>query len=132
MGSGGVGKSYLIKIICNHIKFLTFGDLSNPVIVAAPTGVAARAVKGTTLHKAFKLPVEKDSAVQHKPLRGLQLQNLRNSIRNLKLVIIDEFSMMSYEVFRTIHLRLQEVFKNTELFGGISVLLVGNAEIINQ
>ncbi|CAG7718844.1 unnamed protein product, partial [Allacma fusca] len=36
-----------------------------------------------------------------------------------------EFSMMSYEVFRTIHMRLQEVFKNTELFGGISVLLVG-------
>ncbi|CAG7727909.1 unnamed protein product, partial [Allacma fusca] len=126
VGSGGAGKSYLIKIICNHIKFLTFGDLNNPVIVAAPTGVAARAIKGTTLHKAFKLPVEKNSAVQHKPLRGQNLQNLRNSLKNLKLVIIDEFSMMSYEVFRTIHLRLQEVFKNTELFGGISVMLVGD------
>ncbi|CAG7730706.1 unnamed protein product [Allacma fusca] len=93
MGSGGVGKSYLIKIICNHIKFLTFGDLNNPVVVAAPTGVAARAIKGTTLHKAFKLPVEKTSAVQHKPLKGQCLQNLRNSLKNLKLVIIDEFSV---------------------------------------
>ncbi|CAG7691190.1 unnamed protein product, partial [Allacma fusca] len=33
---------------------------------------------------------------------------------------------MSYEVFRTIHLRLPEVYKNTELFGGIIVLLVGD------
>ncbi|CAG7786832.1 unnamed protein product [Allacma fusca] len=48
---------------------------------------------GTTLHKAFKLPVEKTSAVQHKPLRGQYLQNLRNSLKNLKLVIIDEFSV---------------------------------------
>ena len=83
---------------------------------------------GITLHKALALPIEKGSAVQHTPLRSRKLSQLRNRFRGLKLFVIDEFSFLSYEVLRTAHCRLQEIYDNSEFFGGVNVFLVGKLE----
>jgi len=42
-------------------------------------------------------------------------------------MIIDEISMLSYKNLRMIHLRLQEFKNNDKLFGGVNILLFGDA-----
>ena len=47
--------------------------------------------------------------------------------KDIKWVIIDEMSMISYPVLRTIHLRLQQFKDNQQdLFGGCNIILMGD------
>ena len=41
-------------------------------------------------------------------------------------VVVDEFSMVSSDNLYNLHKRLQEIFMSQDLFGGRSVLLVGD------
>ena len=44
------------------------------VIVCAPSGVAAKAIGGRTLHNAFNLPIERDGQpLTYEPLKGLEI-----------------------------------------------------------
>jgi len=72
-GPGGVGKSFLAKLIIDVINISFDTDLMNlrsHVLVAAPTGVAAKAINGRTLHNAFSLPIEKFGLGNYTPLKG--------------------------------------------------------------
>ena len=54
--------------------------------------------------------------------------SLQNQFSELKVIIIDEISMVSNDLLFYIHLRLTEIFgtKNGELFGDLSVIAVGD------
>jgi len=97
------------------------------VEVTALTGVAARLINGRTLHSAFflKNAIEKGKPTVYRQLTGQRLEDARRKWRHIKWLIIDEISMVSYEILRSIHLRLQE-FKNNELFGDVNILLFGD------
>jgi hypothetical protein len=72
-GPGGVGKSFLAKVIIDLINLsldIDHFNLKTNVLVAAPTGVAAKAIGGRTLHNAFALPIEKYSIGVYNPLKG--------------------------------------------------------------
>jgi hypothetical protein len=53
---------------------------------------------------------------------------MRLSLAELKLIIIDEISMLSNMGLPHIHQRLKEIFvtPNSELFAGISILVFGD------
>ena len=51
---------------------------------------------------------------------------MRNSLSQLRLLIIDEVSMVSNLNLTYIHLRLEEIFGKQDWFGGINVLFVGD------
>ena len=51
---------------------------------------------------------------------------MRNSLSQLRLLIIDEVSMVSSLNLAYIHLRLDEIFAKDEWFGGVNVLFVGD------
>ena len=51
---------------------------------------------------------------------------MRTNLRHLKLLIIDEVSMVSSLNLAYIHLRLQELFGGDEWFGGRNILFVGD------
>jgi len=73
-GPGGVGKSFLAKIIIDAINLTYDTDILNlkkHIMVAAPTGVAAKAIAGRTLHNAFSLPIEKFKLGQYTPIKGI-------------------------------------------------------------
>ena len=42
------------------------------------------------------------------------------------MVIIDEISMISYEQFREINLRLQQLKEIDQFFGGVNIILMGD------
>jgi len=81
-GLGGVGKSFLAKIIIDLIDLsldIDAKNLKKNVIVAAPTGVAAKAIAGRTLHNAFSLPIEKFGLGNYVGLKGLDYLFLINN-----------------------------------------------------
>ena len=127
-GGGGVGKSYLIKTIAQWSeKVLRDGsgrdNLDMPtVLLLAYTGVAAKNIGGTTLHTGLNFKFGADML----DFSSEKLDETRKSLENVEIVIIDEFSMVSSDNLYNLDKRLKEIFLSKEIFGGRSVLLVGD------
>jgi ATP-dependent DNA helicase PIF1 len=120
-GPGGTGKSRVIhvmsRMICGKLK----SDLP-PVIVSAPTGLAAFNIGGSTIHRILCLPVEHGKPADYSRLNQEQLMTIRSTLKNLKLLIVDEVSMVSSLTLLYMHLRLTEIMCCDDVFGGISVV----------
>ena len=111
-GSGGVGKSHVIKLV--HSDTLKLLKLSGSlqlddvtVLLTAPTDVAAFNINGMTLHSALLLGRTKYSSFE--PLNHDRLNTLRSKLSHLMLVIIDEVSMVGANMLLEIHNRLQQI-----------------------
>ena len=51
---------------------------------------------------------------------------MKTTLRNVKVVVIDEVSMVSSLTLAYVHLRLEEIFGGDEWFGSTNMLLVGD------
>lgn len=115
-GGAGVGKSQLIKSIYQSLLRL-FRGRAGPVedtpeiLIVSYTGKAAHNVGGITAHSAFSLTIGQ-SASSFKPLSEKTLQALYNRLCKLKLVIIDEISMLGERTLNQINCRLNQVCMN--------------------
>ena len=130
-GSGGTGKSYIARIVIDMINLQynhnMVPSISKNVLVAAPTGVAAKNIKGVTCHSAFSLPIEKFKLGEYLKLKGKKLAMLRTKFTRTRWLIIDEISMISYQVLRQINLRCQEIKEVYDKhFGNLNVILMGD------
>jgi ATP-dependent DNA helicase PIF1 len=72
---------------------IDYQDLTQPqgwiVAVLAPTGIAAYNINGITIHRFFKLPVFGNSdGDKHWDLSGDNLKDMRDILKNIKLIII--------------------------------------------
>jgi len=112
MGKAGTGKSTLIKDIKEKSK--------KKCIVLAPTGIAANNVDGVTIHSFFQYPPKPF------PEEDRLVDKIKDVIRNLDLLIIDEISMVNASVIDSISNSLQRYKKNKRPFGGVSTLFVGD------
>ena len=81
------------------------------VAVAAPTGLAAKGVKGMTLHALFKLDVKHGGEAAYNPLNPKNLSLAKTMLGHKPLLLmIDEVSMVSNLMLTKIHMRLCEIF----------------------
>ena len=58
-------------------------------------------------------------------LGTLALHDFRDLWKGVHTIIIDEVSMVSYQILKSIHSRLCEIYANDEIFGGLNVIAVG-------
>ena len=88
------------------------------VLLTAPTGVAAINIDGTTQNTGDVLPAKSDQ----------KKTQMRLSLCELKLIIIDEISMVGNTTLLHIHQRLKEIFdtNNSQLFPRISIIALGD------
>lgn len=65
---------------------------------------------------------------EYRNLSDKSLAELRENLAHLKLIIVDEISLVSADILYTIHMRLTEVFNTpkTALFANLNVILVGD------
>ena len=75
-----------------------------------------------TVHSAFDFKFGN----QHETLTNKKLAKFREYFKYLKIVIIDEVSLLGADMLYRIHLRLCEIKQSEERFGGISIILVGD------
>jgi hypothetical protein len=96
------------------------------VLLMVPTGVAAININGTTVNTALAIPRECGNNVL--AMSDQRRTQMRLSFAELKLIIIDEISMVSNMGMLHIHQRLKEIFvtPKSQLFAGISVLVFGD------
>lgn len=113
-GVAGTGKSYLINILFKCLR------LNNKnVYKTSTTGRSASDIKGTTIHNFCGIGKGDGKLEDYKKLK------IKNIIK-ADILIIDEISMMSMELFDL----LDELFKykrgNDYFFGGTQLILCGD------
>ena len=129
-GGAGCGKSVVVNSLyqCLH-RCLCSTQGDNPedcrILLCAPTGKAAYQIKGVTLHSAFKFNPNR-SLMKQDVLSSSARTTLVNLYRHLKVVIVDEVSMVGNKCFRLLDKRLQQIKENNQFMGGVHLIMVGD------
>jgi len=114
-GRAGTGKTTLLH---------AFSESSaKKVAVCAPTGVAALAAGGQTIHSLLRLPI---GIIGSREL-GLHSQESLAVLAALDALVIDEVSMVSADVLDAIDRRLRQAKrKRHSAFGGVQLIMFGD------
>lgn len=118
-GPGGSGKSTLLKSV---IKF--FEKNGKKVGVTATTGSAALLIEGTTLHSYLGIGLGDQTKMEL--YLKLQKSPKRTNWIKTDLLVIDEVSMLSPELFDKLHFIGQQLRGSPLPFGGMQILLSGD------
>ena len=126
-GGAGAGKSTVIHTVsklCHLILSKEGDDPQYPYIIkTAFTGTAASNIEGQTLHTSFGFTFEN----KHYTLSDKTRDEKRSLFKNLKIVIIDEVSMVKSDMLYQLDLKLQELKERVGVpFGGVSILAFGD------
>ncbi|KAL9986219.1 hypothetical protein ACROYT_G000329 [Oculina patagonica] len=130
-GGAGVGKSHLTKVLFQAVyKYLNtragvdFHQIT--AILVAPTGKAAYNIQGSTIHTALAVPANQSLKI-YKKLDASRLNSLRCKFAGLKIIFIDEVSMVGNSMFNVqINKRLQDIIGTANDFGGVSIIAIGD------
>ena len=76
------------------------------------------------MHSILHLSLSTATSYLH--LSSEKLETLRKSLQYVELIVIDEFSMVGSTRLYEIHRRFQDIMCSQDLFGGKSVLLLGD------
>lgn len=92
----------------------------------APTGVSAINIEGTTINTGLAIP--KETGENLPAMSDQKKTQIRVLLSELKLIIIDEVSMVSNITLLHIRQRLKDIFgsNSSQLFAGISIIAVGD------
>lgn len=119
-GSPGTGKSYTLKKIIGHFKYV-----SKNVGITSTTGCSAILIGARTLHSYLKLSIT-DKTPEQLVYNLKKHPQVVDKLENLEVLIIEEISMLSDKLFTTISKYLSLIRDNPKPFGGIQLLLVGD------
>ena len=126
-GGAGVGKSVVIRALYQSLyRILNLRDGENPddirILLCAYMGFAAFNISGQTICSAFHKKMYQGTNL----LSADELNTFRIKYRHLKVVIIDEISMVGNITLSFIDTRLQQLTGTKAAFGGLSVIAVGD------
>lgn len=114
-GRAGTGKTTLLH------EFVA--TTAKSVAVCAPTGVAALAIGGQTIHSLLRLPL---GIIGDRELGFIPKESLA-VLANLDALVIDEVSMVSADVLDAIDRRLRQAKRRRNTpFGGIQMIMFGD------
>lgn len=118
IGSAGVGKSVLIKYLKDNL------DEQN-IYITATTGVSAFNIEGMTIHSFMGFGTgQGDLMYLMKKIKKNVEATFR--IKTADVLVIDEISMLSAELFEKMDKICKIIRKSDLLFGGIQLVLTGD------
>ena len=128
-GGAGVGKTVIVFAITQAITRHFNYNVNVPVdtlrvLLLAPTGKAAFNISGTTVHSGLVVPINQRN---HRvaPLSNSRLTELQFKYHTLKMLIVDEVSMLGLNMLMHLEARLRQIMNTSEVFGGLHVIFVG-------
>ncbi len=119
-GKAGCGKTYLINKVVNAVA---------GCVVLTPTNLAASLYKGArTMHSFFYgIFDDLDEGYQNPSnISATKASSFRLKLTGVKLLIIDEISMVRSDMFEMMNRICQKALGNNSPFGGIPIVLVGD------
>ncbi len=111
-GKAGTGKSTLLRLFRKTTK--------KKYAVLAPTGIAALNVGGQTIHSFFGFPARMLTSKDIKKRKNHKLY------KALKVLVIDEISMVRADLLDSIDLALRKNRENPLPFGGVQMIFFGD------
>ena len=119
-GAAGTGKTHVLN---QYIRYLKERKIYPSIL--APTGIAASHLGGVTIHSFFSLGI-RDQIDKEFLESLLSKKKLQSRFSKLKILIIDEVSMISPPIFTAMDTILKAFKKSPLPFGGIQVILSGD------
>ena len=114
-GRAGTGKTTLLQAFVE--------TTAKRVAVCAPTGVAALAAGGQTIHSLLRLPI---GIIGERELGFIPKESLA-VLASLDAIVVDEVSMVSADVLDAIDRRLRQAKrKRSTPFGGVQMIMFGD------
>jgi len=111
-GKAGTGKTTFVRYLRQ-----AFDD---NIVVVAPTGVAALNIEAPTIHAFFRLP---SRIIMENDIKFIRDRRL---ITKMKVLVIDEISMVRPDMIDAIDRFLRLNRESNEVFGGVQLLLIGD------
>lgn len=122
LGPGGTGKSFLIKTMEEYIKT---NHKHKKMYLCSTTGISAYNIGGMTIHSFTGIGTG-DMPIETLIKRVRRKKMYKDRIINTDILVIDEVSMLSGELFEKLNLLCQNIRKNKFFFGGIQVIFTGD------
>lgn len=116
-GPGGTGKSRVIAALTSLFEKL---NSSHQLKKAAPTGIAAYAIGGTTVHSLLGL------MGSNVAWGKTALQKAQDRLAGVTDIFVDEFSMIGADFLSRMSTRLSEVTTSPRPFGGLNITFFGD------
>lgn len=118
-GPAGVGKTEVIKFAIRSLGgYVRVG-------LTSTTGTSALLIGGTTLHSFLGIGLGRDCP--DKLLQNIMKnKKIKNRWTELDILIIDEISMLSADLFDKLEYLARIIRRNTAPFGGIQLILSGD------
>jgi hypothetical protein len=113
--------SNIIKTIEKHITVNT----SKTIYLCATTGVSAYNIGGMTIHSFMGMGTGEHD-IDFLIKRVSKNKQARDRISMTNILVIDEISMLSAELFEKINILCQVIRKNNDFFGGIQIVFSGD------
>lgn len=119
-GEPGAGKTYTIS---QFVEWLD--EEKKDYAITASTGIAASHLDGSTIHSWAGLGIRRNLVKEQ--LEGIKRNTwLVEKMKPIKVLVIDEISMLDAVTLTDINNVLQAIHNNTKPFGGIQIVLVGD------
>ena len=118
---GGCGKTYLLNTILSAVRCM---DGGSPALAMATTGIAANLLAlGRTFHSRLKAPL---TPTPESTLQITAQSNLAQLVRECKLMMIDEATMLDRFQFEALDWTLRDLMAVDRPFGGKRLILAGD------
>ena len=117
-GPGGSGKSKIVKEILKYCRgfcsLIDYPFTKYSILVTASSGVAATLIQGQTVHSACHLA------------KGKITNDLKDDFEDVKVIIVDEISMLSKDLLEKLDKKLRLLKDMYEYFGGVHIVFIGD------
>lgn len=118
-GAGGCGKSFLIKKIYKDL------GLTKNVALTSLTGISSEIIGGQTLHSYLGIKLGTGSFEKIYKMIS-ECSSIKYRWKRLDILIVDEISMLSLELFEKLERLARELRGNASPFGGIQLVFSGD------
>lgn len=123
-GPGGTGKTRLVLYIVYYLR-TQFNYKKDEIAITSTTGTSALLISGNTIHSFAGIGFGTDSV--EKLITKIKSNFfLKRKWLTVRLLIIDEISMLSPDIFDKLNKIAQAVRENKKSFGGIQLILSGD------
>ncbi len=123
-GQAGVGKSFLLNSFIQHYRE-NLEEEKKMIYVTSLTGISALIVGGQTIHRYCGIGTGEKS-IDELIKNIMRNPKAKQRYFNTRVLIIDEISMMSPDLFDKIDLIFRKIRKIDKPFGGIQIILSGD------
>ena len=121
-GSAGTGKTFLLNEILAELERKYGSSFNEKVAKTAMTGIAATHLDGATLNSALGM----GAPGKYKDFLSMHRKDARARTRMFEVLVIDECSMMSGEMFEILEYMLRTIRRSSKPAGGLQLIICGD------